>query len=174
MNRWAGPAFLLLLAATAPLLLPRAWTDAGWVPDVAVLVVVCVGIRGTPDRAAVAGIVAGLLASLWSPEPAAFRAFVLGTVGWTAGQAGLTFDRDRRAVWMAAAAGGVLFARVSEWTCAAIACREGTPWTAHDAGVAIGAVLASAVVAAACAPAWFAAVRRLRLVAPLERSFRDV
>jgi hypothetical protein len=174
VNRWAGPAFLVLLAATAPLLLPHAWTDAGWAPDAAVLAVVCLGFRGTPDRAALTGILAGALASLWSPEPAAFRPFVLGTVGWSAGQLAVIFDRDRFTVRMAAAAGGVVLTRVAEWTCAAIACRGGTPWTSSDAGTAIGSVVAGAASAALCAPLWFAAVRRFGLLAPLERSFRDV
>ena len=87
MTRWAGTAFALLFAATAPLLVPAAWRDAGRWPDIAVLAVVFLGFRATADRAATFGVAVGFLASLWSPEPMFFRPFVLGSIGYVAAQA---------------------------------------------------------------------------------------
>jgi cell shape-determining protein MreD len=172
--RWSGPLFVLLLAATGPLLVPSSVRATGLLPDFAVLAVVFLGFRATPERAALFGAAVGALAGLWSVEPLLFRPFVLGTVGFLAGQAATIFDREEPAVRVAAAAGGVILLRIAEEIAAALAGGGATTWTAGDAGRVAGATLAAALVAAVVAQPWFGLVRKTRLLAPMERSFRDV
>lgn len=174
MKRWAGPLFVLLLAATAPLLAPPSARSAGLWPDVAVLAVVFLGFRATPERAALFGVAAGALSATFSVEPFLLRPFVLGTAGFLAGQAAGILHRDENAVRMAVAAAAVLFVRGAEEVAAALACGGAADWDGAVALRMAGTGALAAVTAALAAPLWFGLVRGWRLLAPLERSFRDV
>lgn len=174
MRNWTGPLAVLLLAIAVPLLAPPSWGASPWLPDVALLAVVYLGFLGTPDRAAVCGIVLGAALSLWSPEPIAFRAFVLGSAGWLSGQVAGILHRDSAVVRMFVAAGAMFACRAAETIEASLACRGGTSWTGADAAHQCGAVFVACAVTAVAAPMWFAFVRSARLLAPLERTFRDV
>ncbi|MCE9634416.1 MAG: hypothetical protein K8T90_01815 [Planctomycetes bacterium] len=174
MTRWAGTLFLLLLAATAPLLAPTTWRDAGRWPDLAVLAVVFLGFRGTPDRAAMFGIAVGLVASLWTPEPLLFRPFVLGSVGYVAGHAASILHRDHVVVRLVAAAAGVVAMRLAEQIAAALSAGSAAPWTGYDAARVASVTFTAAVATGLAMPVYFAVAKRWRLLAPLERSFRDV
>jgi cell shape-determining protein MreD len=172
--RWTGPLFVVLLGAVVPLCVPPGLRDAGLWPEFAVLSVVVLGFRATPERAALFGVVTGFAASLWSPEPLCFRPFVLGAVGFLAGQVASVLTRESTVVRMCAAALGVLALRVAERIAAALASGPSADWTGAEAARAVGTVVLAAAVAGLAAPAWFAFVRRSGLLAPFERSFRDV
>lgn len=174
MNRWAGPLFVVLLAAVAPLLVPRALLVSAWLPEIAVLAVVCAAFRGTPDRAAVFGIALGGVLSLWAPEPVCFRPFVLGTIGWSASHAAAVLHRDRPEIRIAVVAAAVLALRMAEHAAATIACAGGASRTAEEAGLAVGRAFVAAGVTGLAAPLWFGAVMRWGLLARIDRSFRDV
>ena len=173
MNRWAGTVFVLLLAGAGPLLAPPAVRDAGLWPDFAVLAVVFLGFRGTPDRAALLGVVAGLVAGLWAPEPLCFRPFILGCVGYLAGLVASVVHRDQLLARVVCAVLGVLVVRGAENVAALLATSGGGAWTSEQAGRVLWATVSAAGVAAVVSPVWFAAARRWRLLAPLERTFRD-
>jgi cell shape-determining protein MreD len=164
---WLGPVCVALVAALLPLVLPGA--ARAWVPDLAVLTVLAVGFRGTPERAALFGVALGALASLWSPEPLLFRPFVLGATGWVAGQAAEVLQRDRVSLRMIAAALGTAGLHAAEGVAASFAGADAAAMAPRVAATAL-----AAGIAAAAAPLWFALLARGRLLAPLERSFRDV
>lgn len=168
-TRWTGAAAVAAFAALLPLVTPPA--SRGWVPDVAVLTVLCLAFRGTPERAALFGVVVGALAAPWSPEPLLFRPFVLGTLGWVGGLAASVLQRDRAPIRMAAAAVGVLWVHAAEGVAASLA---GCETAAGEVPSRLAATALAAAIAAAAAPAWFGLVAHGRLLAPLERSFRDV
>ena len=171
-RQWAGPVFVVLLAATLPVLASPALRASGWLPDVAVLAVVAAGFRGTPDRAAMLGVVVGLLASLWAPEPVLLRPCLLGVIGYAASHVAIVLDRERWSIRMASVALAVLLMRGAEFVAAALA--GAAPGSGAEAVDAFRAAIASAAVAAAVAPLWFGVLARWRLLGPLERSFRDV
>lgn len=166
--KWAGVLFVVLLALVAPVSVPAAWIRTGLLPEVGVVATLYVASRGTAERAAWFGIAIGLLATPWTAEPMFLRATVLGGIGFVAGHAAAVVDRERVAITAGLAAVAALVLRGSEEI--ALGAGASSPATA---GVA-GAVLASVVTTAIAAPLFFAAARRLHLLAPLERSFRDV
>jgi hypothetical protein len=167
--KWAGPTFVVLAALMLPLSAPAGWIRGGYLPEIAVLATLYVGFRGTGERAAWFGVILGLLAAPWTSEPPLLRATVLGTVGLVAGQAGGVVDRERIVINAALAAVASLVLRGTEEL--ALGTDAGTPGSA--AAVA-GAILVATAVTGVAAPIFFAVVERLGLLAPLERSFRDV
>lgn len=88
---------------------------AGVHPDVLLLVAICGGLAAGPERGAIVGFAAGLLADLWLPTPMGLSALTYCLVGFGVGsiQTGIL-----RATWWipvltalgASAAGVVLFA----------------------------------------------------------------
>lgn len=110
--RRIGLVGVVLAAAWAPLLLPGGWARQGFVPDLCVLLVTYVALRGHRDRAACLGVALGLLAAPFSVEPPGVQAFLLGALGWTFGQADRALYRDRLVVQVGLAALGVPLVRL--------------------------------------------------------------
>ena len=157
-----GPLAVLVAIIALAVRMPQAWAAGGWVPDVALLATLYVGIRGTPERGAWFGIAAGVALSPFTAEPFLMRAFVLGTCGFLGGRAAGVIARDRPETAVAIAAAASLLARsLAEIPLA-------------GSGSAPSRVLPAVAVTALAAPLVFAIVRRTALLAPLERSFRDV
>lgn len=170
--RWAGVALVVAAAAAVPTLLPPSTFRAAWVPDLAALALVHAAFRGTPDRAALLGVVLGLAGSPWRPEPVPWQAFVLGATGYLIAHGASGIVRDRMAVRAAGSAIAVLVLRGGTLLAAAVADTE--PLSSEAAlRATVAAAIAAAAAALATAP-FAAAARRWRLLTPLERSFRDV
>jgi len=170
--RWTGVLLVVLAASAAPAMLPPGTFRAAWVPDVAALACVHVAFRGTPDRAALLGVAIGLASSPWRPEPAPWLAFLHGATAYLTALVASGLVRDGAFVRMIAAAAAVLVLRGGALLAAAVSDTE--PLGAGGAACAAATALLAALCAGCAAPPFAALARRWRLLAPLERSFRDV
>lgn len=167
-----GSVAVVLVAALLPVLAPARAADSAWFPDLAALTLTYAAFRGTADRAALLGVAIGVAVSPWRPEPLPWTAFVLGATGYVLGHVAAVVDRERWVPRAGAAAAAVLSIRAGSLVAAAVA--DTSPLGADGAARAGASVAVSAAVAALCAAPWFAALRSTRLLADVERSFRDV
>lgn len=171
MKRWLAVASVVVLCAAAPLFAPQAWAHHGAFPDVAALAVLYLAITATPERAALVGIVVGLVRSIWSPDPVGLDAALYGGLGWSGAQFGRALFDDRILVKMCVAAAGVVALRALA-ACAAFVTSAGdgaggTPFLTWAA-----ATLLAAFATAVAAPVAFAVISGSRVFSALERGRR--
>ncbi len=165
-----GLRYLLLavVVITAPLALPAHWVSDGLVPDLALLAVLYVAMRGTSDRAAVLGVVLGLAVTPWTAAPFAQTAFLLGGTGWLVGRVSGALDRERLSVQCALAFGGVLLARGAAVLAMTVDAAGGADLPSPQVSAALLAVVLTAGSTALAAPFALALIERTRVFRSLE------